>query len=575
MRLLRLLPLLALALAALLAPTAAHAATPGVNIAGAPTQDRVDEALATGAKQVRIFALWSDFEPFGPADFPAPSDPNQQYFLATFDAAIARINAAGAKPVLVVVGTPGWANGGAGPWVPPTDLRDYASFFGELTARYGTQVAAYEVWNEEDENVFWQPGPDAARYAAMLKSAYAAGKAGNANANILLGPLTGNDYPFLEQLYANGVKGSFDGVSVHTDTACLDRGPDSFYRENGRLARFTFLGYREVRASMLAQGDDKPIWMSELGWTSTGGAANSCSRGTFANQKPDGVSEADQAKFLTQAYGCLAQDPYVVAADWFTLRDTSGLSPNELDHYGLLRVNGDRKPSYAAFAQIARTDGGSPGPCGDFAPPSLSVSSPVEGQQFVGKLDLRASAKDSGVGVARITFGYDGGQKIRNFTDRLTNGASVGLTPWQGSGKLALGPHTIEVTALDQNGNTATRTIHVVKVAAGALAARLTPRFKLQSKVKCKRRTCTYKGRLLRGSSANPSPGGKVAVEWQWRNKQHKWRKLVGGLKPANKAFTFKAKLKKAGKWRVRVVYKGQAPWKKATSKYRTFTVKR
>jgi hypothetical protein len=134
-RLTRPFAVLLFALAALLVPAAARAATPGVNIAGAPTQDRVDEALATGAKQVRIFALWSDFEPFGPADFPAPSDHNQQNFLATFDAAIARINAAGAKPVLVVVGTPGWANGGAGLWVPPTDLRDYANFFGELTAR--------------------------------------------------------------------------------------------------------------------------------------------------------------------------------------------------------------------------------------------------------------------------------------------------------------------------------------------------------------------------------------------------------------------------------------------------------
>ena len=575
MRLTRPIAVLLLALAALLAPAAAHAAVPGVNIAGAPTQDRVDEALATGAKQIRIFALWSDFEPSGPSDFPNPSDHNQRNFVDTFDAAVTRINSSGAKPVLVVVGTPSWANGSSGVWVPPTSVQDYASFFGELTARYGTQVAAYEVWNEEDESSFWKPGPDAARYAAMLKAAYAAGKRGDANANIVLGPLTGNNYPFLEQLYANGVKGSFDGVAVHTDTACLDRGPDAFYRENGRLARFTFLGYREVRASMLAQGDDKPIWMSELGWSSTGGAANSCSRGTFANQKPDGVSEADQARFLTQAYGCLAQDPYVVAADWFTFRDTANLSPDELNHYGLIRANGQKKPSYDAFAQVARSNGGAPGPCGDFDPPSISVAAPAEGQQFVDKLDLRASATDAGVGVGRITFGYDGGQKIRNFTDQLTNGAAVGLAPWQNSGKLPLGPHTIEVTALDLNGNTATRTIHVVKVAAGAIASRLTPRFKLSRKVACKRRACTFKGRLLRGASANPSLGGKVAVEWQWRNKQHKWRKLVGGLKPANKAFAFKAKLKKAGKWRVRAVYKGHAPWKKASSTYTTFTVKK
>ena len=99
---------------------------------------------------------------------------------------------------------------------------------------------------------------------------------------------------------------------MHTDTACLDRGPDEFYRENGVLARFTFLGYRTVRDTMAAHGDGgKPIWMSELGWSSTNGSPTSCTRGTWAGQKPSGVTEANQAAFLTKAYACLANDPYV------------------------------------------------------------------------------------------------------------------------------------------------------------------------------------------------------------------------------------------------------------------------
>ena len=61
MKLTKTLPLAA-ALCALLAPTA-QAAAPGVNIGGAPTADHVQEAITTGAKTVRIFALWKDFEP--------------------------------------------------------------------------------------------------------------------------------------------------------------------------------------------------------------------------------------------------------------------------------------------------------------------------------------------------------------------------------------------------------------------------------------------------------------------------------------------------------------------------------
>ena len=74
----------------------------------------------------------------------------------------------------------------------------------------------------------------------------------------------------------------------------------------------------------------------------------------------------------------------------------------------------------------------------------------------------------------------------------------------------------------------------------------LTPRFKLQ-----KGPVQGAHLHLPRAPRARRRPsrrsGGKVAVEWELRNKQDKWRKLAGGLKPANKAFTFKAKLKHAG----------------------------
>jgi hypothetical protein len=108
---------------------------------------------------------------------------------------------------------------------------------------------------------------------------------------VATGPTTGNNYEWVEELYARGAGGSFDAVSVHTDTACLVNGPDVFYRDAGRIARFTFLGYRSVHEVMAAHGDaSKPIWMSELGWSSTGGGPRSCARGVWAGQKPSGVS---------------------------------------------------------------------------------------------------------------------------------------------------------------------------------------------------------------------------------------------------------------------------------------------
>ena len=67
----------------------------------------------------------------------------------------------------------------------------------------------------------------------------------------------------------------------------------------------SFLAYREVHAVMLANGDDKPIWMTELSWRTT---SAECEEGAFAGQKAQGVSDDQQATYLSQAYNCLAQD---------------------------------------------------------------------------------------------------------------------------------------------------------------------------------------------------------------------------------------------------------------------------
>jgi len=424
----------------------------------------------------------------------------------------------------------------------------------------------YEVWNEPDAPKFWgDEPPNAPFYTSMLQKSYAAIKAGDPDATVLTGPTTGNNYAWIESLYAQGAKGSFDGVAVHTDTACSIVGPDVFYRDpNGRIGQFSFLGYREVRAAMLANGDPKPIWMTEIGWGTTNAL---CASGDSANKKAAGVSEAQQAAFLTKGFQCMANDPYVVAAAWFTLRDGTG------NPYGLLRGDGSAKPALASFG-TAGAQG--PGECGDFNAPDLNVLAPTEGQQFVDKLDLKATASDAGVGLGRVSYAYDGGQEIRNFTDALTNGATFALAPWQGSGALAVGPHTIEVTALDKNGNVATKVVKVAKVTT--LASSLVPVFKLGKKPSCKKArgvtTCSFKGVLSRGAAGRQSLGGKVSVEWQWKNKKGKFRKLVGGLKPASEPFTFKATLKRKGAWRVRVVYPGLAPYKGATSKYLTFRVR-
>ena len=536
MRRLLILPLLLAGL--VLSPAAAHAATPGVNIVGSAD---VAAAAATGAKTVRVFAVRSNF----PAAYPEFKD------------IVTTARGSGMGVVFVLVG----ARDGAA-----TDPADFASFAAAFAAQMKSVggAAAYEVWNEEDETDFWGAAVDAAHYSEILKAAYPRIKAADPSAKVLLGPLTGNNYNFLGQVYAAGAGGSFDAAAVHTDTACLVDPPSSFYRDAGNVARFTFLGFRTVHDVMVANGDGaKPIWMTELGWTST---TSTCTRGMWAGQKLAGVTEAAQADNLKAAYHCLAGYPYVEAGLWFTLKDTTAYA-DELNHYGLQRTDGSHKPSWDAFHSVATQGDQLSGACGDFDPPALTISAPGTSEKYVQTLTISAVATDA-TSVARMTFQADGNE-IRNFTGADVASGKMVKLDWQGAQKLAFGPHTITVIALDPQGNTVTKSVQVTRVRT--LPATLATRVRLGAVKVGRGRRASVTGRVTKTSSAGLS--GKVRVSWQQR-RGARWKTIHAGLKQASKRFTFKQKLKGAGTWRVQVRYVNVAPYKASSATSKTMRVK-
>src|SRR6185312_602496 len=137
----------------------------------------------------------------------------------------------------------------------------------------------------------------------------------------------------------------------------------------------------------------KPIWMTELSWRTTGAT---CDEGAWAGQKPEGVSDAQQAEYLQQAYHCLAQDSYVQVALWFQLQDEGPVVS------GLLRADGSRKPAFAAMQDYAHHGDQLSGDCGDFSGPSIDVSAPSNHTTYSASLPIHVAAKDS-QGVGRIT----------------------------------------------------------------------------------------------------------------------------------------------------------------------------
>ena len=315
---------------------------------------------------------------------------------------------------------------------------EYAAVVADIATELRGKGVDYEVWNEQDDTGFWLNGPQPAAYTALLKAAYPAIKNADPAATVVVGGLVANDFEFVEQLYNHGAKGSFDAVGVHTDTACLTTDPREYYREpSGRIGRYAFTGYREVRATMLAHGDDKPVWMTELGWPTI---TSTCERGGRAGTKAAGVTPAQQADFLDKAYGCLAADPYVHLGSWFSLSDVQTGSTNDALNLGLMTDSFARKPAFAAFQGAASA---APIACGgtlDSGAPVVTMHAPTDGAKYLTSLPIHVTATDS-EGVNDIDLKVDG-KEVPLKTVKSGNSASVKFE-WGGAKKLSFGPHTI------------------------------------------------------------------------------------------------------------------------------------
>jgi len=342
-RALRLLTLtLALTAAAALAPAAASAMVPyyGIDISSLTVQidsaGQLDSDLAHAhqlhANLVRTEFQWRAFQPGGPGGL----DPTATKVADDF---FARARALHIKVLLTLEGTPCWASSApanllsgcvstdSGPPAasyPPSDPSTFARFAGILAARYRGQLAAIEVWNEPDhQDQYYFAGPDKPqRYAAILRATYRAIKHAAKRIQVLAGSLVGANGAFLSALYAHGIKGYYDAISVHYYDIVLG-------------------SIRAIRSTQLHHGDHKPIWLDEFGWT------------TCLPQLTQGghvcVNDRFQARDLSDVFAELARASYVKGAVIYGLTDYAQYD------FGLLTVAQQRKPAFGVIAKIFRT----------------------------------------------------------------------------------------------------------------------------------------------------------------------------------------------------------------------------
>lgn len=296
-------------------------------------------ARALHAQVVRIDVPWSVLEPRGPGQI----EPSAQAFL---DRLVGDAAAGGMRVIVTADNTPCWASSAPKPLLrrcapggssradawPPTDPSAYASFVAYLAARYGTRLAAIEVWNEPDQsNEDYLAGPEKPqRYAAILRAAYPAIKQANPGVPVLAGSLVGSNGVFLRALYAAGIKGYYNGLAVH------------FYN-------LTLGSLRATHEVQLANGDDTPLWLDEFGWSS-------CWPRHKIQQEQACVTPKVQATNITNTFRSLAHTPYVAAEVLYKLEGSAS------ENFGVVGAGGIRKPAFAALARALASPFGTPTP---------------------------------------------------------------------------------------------------------------------------------------------------------------------------------------------------------------------
>ena len=168
------------------------------------------------------------------------------------------------------------------------------------------------------------------------------------------------------------------------------------------------------------------------------------------------MSAAKQAAFLTRAYACLAVDPYVERASWFSLADFGAADHIGL-RYGLYDWRGNARPALAAFKRAGRAPPNRS--CGkqvDRGGARITVAWPADNKNVSGALRFKASARDAS-GLLTLHLLVDGKQ-VRATSKRSLTGRWAG---WRG---LPIGPHKVTVKAVDRAHNVTTKTVTVNRV---------------------------------------------------------------------------------------------------------------
>lgn len=313
-------------------------------------KQRVALVKATKAKVARFDILWSEVARTRPANPTDPNDPAYDWTRA--DLVINGLAAAKITPIISIYSTPDWAVQGRNnpvetqynPNAPRA--KDYADFVQAVATRYRGKARHFEVWNEPNLKGFFQYNgkSNLARYKALVKAAYPAIKRGNKRAIVIAGVAgpnnSGKNGNVGAKAWLTGLVGDkrvkFDAYSQHIYPS---QGPRYTSRSYAK-AYPTWNSLPYIYRQLDRKKKGMKLYVTEAGYTTA--------KTPFRSSATAVVSLAKQRTYLRQLYTLpTVRSPRMAAVVWFNLQD------NVMWPAGLIKENGAKKPSYAAFRTLA------------------------------------------------------------------------------------------------------------------------------------------------------------------------------------------------------------------------------
>lgn len=309
-----------------------------------------DNFTSLGVGWVRMDFSWASIQPAT----------SSVYDWTNIDRVVAAANARNIKVLPILAYTPAWArpSGCNDEKCAPADPAKFATFAAQAAKRYAPLgIHTWEIWNEPNISVFWQPAPDASKYSNLLIAASVAIKIQDSQAKIITGGLSPADtsgtdispIDFLSRIYQNSAEPFFDAVGMHPYTypfLATDRNPWSAWLQ-------MYFTRTSLRSVMEQYGDSgKQIWLTEFGAPTGGPGLEAMAAINNFSGEYDHVSESLQAQIVSNAINDCNSLSFSGPLFWYSYQDLGTDTSTNENFFGLVRYDGSHKPAYDVFKTL-------------------------------------------------------------------------------------------------------------------------------------------------------------------------------------------------------------------------------